>query len=108
MPRAAPPQLWERGLWDTASSSTQFSMGKLKLQQSGQTVTGSFKGGHLYGKLPRGSSMLSGRWRNARRDGNIVVTFSSDGRTFQGTWSFDDTSGSIIGRRIIAASPALR
>lgn len=102
-------QVWVHGLWSTASSSSAFPVGKLTFRQDGRTVFGMYKGGHLEGTLPPGSSVLTARWRGNRGTGNIVLTFALDGKTFQGTWTeHGDRSGSIIGSRIIAASPALR
>jgi|GEM_PF-1034568 hypothetical protein len=102
-------QLWVRGLWEIASSGAAFTANVLKLQQEGQTVTGSFKGGHVQGTLPRGSLSLSGTWRDTHGTGVFVLKFASDGMHFQGTWTTKGkTSGSIIGKRVIAATPALR
>jgi hypothetical protein len=103
-------QLWVRGLWDIASSGGAFAGGALKLQQEGQTVIGSYKDGHLQGTLPRGSGVLTGRWRDPRGTGDLVFTFASDGKSFQGTWTVKGKSGGgrIIGKRVIASSPALR
>lgn len=102
-------QLLVRGLWNVASSGVAFTNAILDLQQQGQTVTGSYKSGHLQGTLPRGSQMLSGTWRDSRRTGEFAFKFAADGKSFQGTWKVKGGSGgSIIGKRIIAASPALR
>jgi hypothetical protein len=102
-------QLWVRGLWEIASSGAAFTANVLKLQQQGQTVTGSFNGGHLQGTLPRGSLSLSGTWRDSHGTGVFVLKFAPDGMHFQGTWSTKGkNSGSIIGKRVIAATPALR
>ena len=102
-------QLWVKGLWQTASSSTDLSGGSLTLEQNGQTIVGTFKGGHLQGALPRGSSVMTGRWRGSRGTGTIVLTFASDGNSFQGTWTLGTAPGGrIVGKRNIASSPALR
>jgi hypothetical protein len=102
-------QLMVRGLWEIASSGEALAASALKLQQEGQTVIGSYKGGHLQGTLPRGSFVLTGRWRDSRGTGDVVFKFASDGKSFQGTWTIKGKSGgSIIGKRVIASSPALR
>jgi len=102
-------QLWVRGLWEIASSGAAFAANVLKLQQQGQTVTGSFKGGHLQGTLPRGSYSLNGTWRDAHGTGVFALKFAPDGMRFQGSWTTKGkNSGSIIGKRVIAATPALR
>ncbi len=75
-------QIWVHGLWETASSSIAFSGGSLRFEQNGETVTGVFKDGHLAGSLPRGSSVLVGRWRG-EHDGNVTLTFAADGRSFE-------------------------
>lgn len=102
-------QVSVRGLWNIASSGVAFTSTVLNLQQRGQTVTGAYKDGHLQGTLPRGSQTLSGTWRDARRTGDFAFKFAADGKSFQGTWNVKGGSGgSIIGKRVIAASPALR
>jgi hypothetical protein len=102
-------QLWVRGLWQIASSGAPFTSNVLTLQQEGQTVTGSFKSGHLQGTLPRGSLSLSGTWRDSHGTGIFLLKFASDGKSFQGTWTTKSkNAGSIIGKRVIAATPALR
>jgi hypothetical protein len=102
-------QLAVRGPWNVASSGEAFSASVLTFQQSGQTVTGSYKNGRLQGTLPPGSLVLTGTWRDSHGTGNLVFRFSSDGKSFQGTWTAKGKSGgSIIGKRVIAASPALR
>ncbi len=102
-------QLWVRGLWNVASSGEAFATSTLKLSQEGQTVIGSYKGGHLQGTLPIGSVVLTGRWRDSRGTGNVVLKFAANGKSFQGKWTIDGkTGGSIIGKRNIASSPALR
>jgi hypothetical protein len=102
-------QMWVHGLWETASSSIAFSGGSLRLEQSGESVTGVFKDGHLAGSLPRGSNVMVGRWRGEHGTGNVTLTFAADGRSFEGTWTLVDGSGGrIVGKRNVAASPALR
>jgi len=102
-------QMSVRGLWNIASSGVAFTSAVLNLQQRGQTVTGAYKDGHLQGTLPRGSQTLSGTWRDSRRTGDFAFKFAADGKSFQGTWNVKGGSGgSVIGKRVIAASPALR
>jgi hypothetical protein len=102
-------QLWVRGLWNVASSGEAFATSTVKLSQEGQTVIGSYKGGHLQGTLPIGSVVLTGRWRDSRGTGNLVFKFAADGKSFQGKWTINGkTGGSIIGKRNVASSPALR
>lgn len=102
-------QLWVRGLWQIASSGAALTGNALRLQQEGQTVSGFFKSGHLQGTLPRGSLLLSGNWRDSHGAGVLLLKFSSDGMSFQGTWATKSkNSGTIIGKRVIAATPALR
>jgi hypothetical protein len=102
-------ELAVRGPWNIASSGDAFAASVLTFTQEGQTVTGSYKNGRLQGTLPRGSSVLTGTWRDAHGSGNFTFRFSGDGRSFQGTWSANGGGGgSIIGKRDIAASPALR
>lgn len=102
-------QVWVRGLWNVASSGAAFTTNVLKLQQEGQTIIGSYSGGRLQGTLPRGSLVLTGTWRDSHGTGILVFRFSSDGKSFQGTWVAKGRgSGSIIGKRVIAAMPALR
>jgi hypothetical protein len=101
-------QLWVRGLWNVASSGAAFTTNALKFEQEGQTVTASYNGGHLQGMLPRGSYALTGTWRDSRGTGSFVFKFASDGKSFQGTWfTKSHNNGSIIGKRVIAAMPAL-
>jgi hypothetical protein len=102
-------ELGVRGLWQIASSGAAFGGAVLKLDQNGQTVTGSFKNGRLQGMLPRGSRSLYGTWTDPRGTGVVELKFSSDGMSFRGTWTRKNKNGgSIIGRRVIAATPALR
>jgi hypothetical protein len=102
-------QLHVNGLWEIASSGGAFSGNVLQLEQQGQTITGSFKDGRLQGTLARGSSSLSGTWRDARGTGVVGLKFTSNGMHFQGTWTRKGgNSGSLIGKRVIAATPALR
>ncbi len=102
-------QLWVRGLWQTASSGEALAASPFKLEQEGQTVIGSYKGGHFQGTLPRGSVVLVGRWRDASRSGDVTLKFASDGKSFQGSWTIQGKSGgSIVGKRVIASSSALR
>ena len=101
-------QLWVRGLWNVASSGAAFTTSALKFEQEGQTVTASYKGGHLQGTIPRGSYVLTGTWRDSHGTGSFVFKFASDGKSFQGTWvTKNHNNGSIIGKRVIAAMPAL-
>ena len=102
-------ELWVHGLWETASSSIDFSGGSLRLEQNGENVTGVFKDGHLAGSLARGSNVLVGRWRGEHGTGNVTLTFAPDGRSFEGTWTLRGGSGGrIVGKRNVAASPELR
>jgi hypothetical protein len=100
-------QLWVRGLWNVASSGAAFTTSALKFEQEGQTVTASYKGGRLQGTLPRGSYALTGTWRDSHGTGSFAFKFASDGKSFQGTWVTKHNNGSIIGKRVIAAMPAL-
>jgi hypothetical protein len=98
-----------RGLWQTASSSIDLAGGSLRLDQTGQSINGTFKDGHLVGTLPRGSNVLYGHWRGVHGSGFVTLTFAADGNSFTGTWTLRDGSGGrIVGKRNIAASPALR
>jgi hypothetical protein len=103
-------QLWVRGPWQIASSGEAIAASNLKFEQQGQTVSGLYKGGHLQGTLARGSLELVGRWRDARGTGDLVFKFAADGNSFQGKWTIKGkgSSGSIVGKRVIAASPELR
>ncbi len=102
-------QLGIKGLWQIASSGAAFGGDVLKFDQNGQAVTGSFKNGRLQGTLPRGSQALSGTWRDSHGTGVFELKFSSDGMSFRGTWMRkNNNSGSIIGKRVIASTPALR
>ncbi len=102
-------QLHVNGRWEIASSGGAFSGNVLQLEQQGQTITGSFKDGRLQGTLARGSSSLSGTWRDAHGTGVVGLKFTSNGMHFQGTWTRKGgISGSLIGKRVIAATPALR
>ncbi len=102
-------QLGVKGLWQIASSGATFSGDVLKLDQNGQAVTGAFKNGRLQGTLPRGSQSLFGTWRDSHGTGVFELKFSSDGMSFRGTWTRKNkNSGSVIGKRVIAATPALR
>jgi hypothetical protein len=102
-------QLWVRGLWSVASSGPAFTTDTLKFQQEGQTVIGSYRDGRLQGTLARGSFVLAGTWRDANGTGSLVFKFAPDGKSFQGTWvTKGHNAGSIIGKRVIAATPALR
>lgn len=102
-------QLGVKGLWQIASSGAAFGGDVLKLDQSGQTVTGAFKNGRLHGTLPRGSRALFGTWMDYHGTGVVELKFSSDGMSFRGTWTRKNkNSGSVIGRRVTAAMPALR
>ncbi|MFY9664741.1 MAG: hypothetical protein WAL67_17510 [Candidatus Cybelea sp.] len=102
-------QLGVKGIWHIASSGTAFSSDVLQLEQEGHAVTGSYKGGHLTGTISRGSRYLSGTWRDSRGSGVFSISFAADGMSFHGTWTTkNNNSGSIIGKRVIAASPALR
>jgi hypothetical protein len=102
-------QLGVKGIWHIASSGTAFSSDVLQLEQAGHKVTGSYKGGHLEGTISGGSRYLSGTWRDARGSGLFSISFASDGMSFHGTWtSKNNNTGSIIGKRVIAATPALR
>ena len=97
------------GLWEIASSGGAFYGNVLKLTQQGETITGSFKDGRLQGTLTRGSASLSGTWRDAHGTGVVALKFTSNAMHFQGTWTRKGgSSGSIIGKRVIAATPALR
>jgi hypothetical protein len=101
-------QLEVRGLWHIASSGAAFSGDTLKLQQQGRAVSGFYKNGHLEGTMSGGSHELSGNWRDAYGTGVFSLKFASDGMSFQGTWNTKYNSGSIIGKRVVAASPAVR
>jgi hypothetical protein len=103
------PQLWVRGLWYATYSGTAFAKGNLTFQQEGHTVIGTYQGGHMQGTLPIGSSKLTGTWKDARGAGAFQMTFSADGKSFQGVWVMKGKeAGRIIGKRAIASSPALR
>lgn len=97
-----------RGLWQIASSGGAFSGNTLKLDQQGRSVNGSYKTGHLEGTISSSSRSLSGNWRDAHGIGVFTISFASDGMTFRGTWTTKYNSGSLIGKRVTAASPALR
>ncbi len=102
-------QLHVNGIWEIASSGGAFTGNVLKLTQQGERITGSFKDGRLQGTLARGSASLSGTWRDAHGTGVVGLKFTSNGMQFQGTWTRKGGSGgSIIGKRVIAATPALR
>lgn len=102
-------QLGVKGLWQIASSGAAFGGDVLKLDQSGQTVIGAFKNGHLQATLPRGSRSMFGTWTDSHGTGVVELKFAADGMSFRGTWTRKNkNSGSIIGRRVIAATPALR
>jgi hypothetical protein len=97
-----------RGLWHIASSGGAFPGDTLKLEQQGRSVSGSYKDGHLEGTLSSSSHSVSGNWRDARGTGVFTISFASDGMSFHGTWTTKYNSGSLIGKRVIAATPALR
>ncbi|MBV9332559.1 MAG: hypothetical protein JO146_00980 [Candidatus Eremiobacteraeota bacterium] len=97
-----------RGLWHIASSGGAFAGDTLKLEQQGRSVSGSYKNGHLEGTISSSSHSLSGNWRDARGTGVFTISFASDGMSFHGTWTTKYNSGSLIGKRVIAATPALR
>ncbi|MBV9104312.1 MAG: hypothetical protein JO060_12035, partial [Candidatus Eremiobacteraeota bacterium] len=62
-------QISAQGLWDTATSSTQFAFGRLRLQQRGVVIDGSYNGGHVHGTLPRDSHTLTLRWKGSNGSG---------------------------------------
>lgn len=97
-----------RGLWHIASSGGAFPGDTLKLEQQGRSVTGSYKNGRLEGTISSSSHSLSGYWRDERGTGVFTISFASDGMSFHGTWNTKYNSGSLIGKRVIAATPALR
>lgn len=102
-------ELGVRGLWHIASSGSAFTADKLQLDQRGQTVTGSFAGGHLEGTIPPGSHSLSGSWRDSHESGIFTLRFASDGMSFKGTWTTKhNNTGSVIGKRVVAAMQAVR
>ncbi len=52
---------------------------------------------------------MFGTWTDNRGTGVVELKFYSDGMSFRGRWTRKNkTSGSIIGKRVIAATPALR
>jgi len=107
-PNNATGALDVRGLWRIASSGGAFSGDTLNLAQQGRSVSGSYKDGHLEGTISSSSHSLSGNWRDARGTGVFTINFASDGMSFHGTWTTKYNSGSLIGKRVIAATPALR
>jgi hypothetical protein len=100
-------QLDVRGLWHIASSGGAFAGDVLKLEENGQSVSGSYKNGHLEGTLSHAAHSMSGNWRDANGKGVFTISFASDGMSFHGTWNTKYNSGSLIGKRVISASPAL-
>jgi hypothetical protein len=107
-PSSSSVQLDVRGLWRIASSGGAFPGDTLKLDQEGRSVSGFYKNGHLEGTISNSSHTLSGNWRDARGIGVFTISFASDGMSFHGTWATKYNSGSLIGKRVIAATPALR
>jgi hypothetical protein len=97
-----------RGLWRIASSGGAFPGDSLKLEQQGRAVTGTYKNGHLQGTISNTSHSISGNWRDANGNGLFTISFASDGMSFHGTWNTKYNSGSLIGKRVIASTPALR
>ena len=102
-------QMWVRGLWQVESTSQTLGSHTIELKQQGQTVTGTFKNGHLQGTLPPGSLTLTGRFRDNLGSGWVTLKFTPDGKAFDGTWKRGTgAEGKLVGKRVIAASSSLR
>lgn len=102
-------QMWVRGLWEVASSSETLGSRTIELKQQGETVTGTFKNGHLQGTLAPGSLTMTGKFRDNLGSGWVTLKFTPDGRTFDGTWKRGSgAEGKLVGKRVIAASSSLR
>ena len=73
------------GAWETTWGGGQ---AVLDLKQKGTAVTGIYSGtndGKVNGTVA--GNVLTGRWFGAANDsGAFVLTFSADGRSFNGTW----------------------
>lgn len=75
--------------------------GRMRLQQSGGRVTGSYdyKGGRLDGTVQGG--VLSGRWTQTNGSGRFEFRLGADGKSFSGRWGRGETldGGAWNGRR---------
>jgi len=67
--------------------------GRMRLQQNGGRVTGSYdyKGGRLDGTVQ--GSVLSGRWTQTNGSGLFEFRMGADGRSFSGRWGRGETLG---------------
>ena len=102
-------QMWVRGLWEVASSSETLGSRTIELKQQGETVTGTFKNGHLQGTLAPGSLTMTGHFRDNLGTGVVTLKFTPDGKAFDGTWKRSSgAEGKLVGKRVIAASSSLR
>jgi hypothetical protein len=86
------------------------SLGTLKLNVSGSTVTGMYASGSANGiikaKLSRNGRLLTGTWSLAQQGGRFIFRLSPDGNAFAGKWWKGDTQtgGDWIGVRQNAAA----
>lgn len=75
------------GSWETTWGGGR---AVLDLAQKGAAVTGSYSGtneGTVQGTLA--GNVLTGNWVGTGDKGAFVLTFSADGKSFQGTWGMD-------------------
>lgn len=75
------------GNWDTY---WQDGSARLVLEQSGQTVTGSYRllNGKVTGRVD--GRRLTGKWSRGRKSGDFVFVLSEDGSSFMGRYGSDE------------------
>lgn len=102
MPKPKPTPLSWAGTWQTKGLS-MLSPDKvfgMQLSQTGDHVNGTynFKGGVVDGTV-RGN-ILSGTWTQTNSNGVFSFSWSSDGKSFSGTWTgTDGSTGPWTGQR---------
>jgi hypothetical protein len=89
------------GKWNVTFTGQDTHKAELVFVQHGNSMVGSWKGGHIAGSFPAGSDTVRGTWQTPKASGPVTLTFSADNDSFSGTWGYPGkpSKGRVLGQR---------
>jgi hypothetical protein len=96
------------GQWTVTNASGDALTARMKLDQEGQVVVGTWPSGSLHGNInATNPHQVDAKWNGPRGDGWATLIFSDDWKSFSGEWGFPGrkATGNFVAKRFYQSYP---